>query len=340
MVEDGEFLHLTCKPKLTIKAPNGQDYIDLETIMIGSNPILQISQGIKGLKDLKAYGFLGTSSDPAKGYGGGAILMGYGLTSKYTPPCITLTETQMVIPYANAFPSPSPGSTEVGRLFCRSDEKVLYIWSGSSWLPVRSYLEDFLFFDTLFLFKGDGLTPANLELGNLTIHGQCYFDWLRPLTGYNIGMLRNGVMEILIGEDRADDSCLVVGYHKDINAGYIQLYGDEPYSCITIQDYANVVITTLWVDNFYEYDALDDLDLLKNYSTKRVTLPNSDVEVDVIDDSSFGFLRENKAAGGTAWSINKSIGFLFGVAKQHLMRTEELEQRVATLENIAKQASN
>jgi hypothetical protein len=69
-------------------------------------------------------------------------------------------------------------------------------------------------------------------------------------------------------------------------------------------------------------------------------LPNSETEVDVIDGDSSGFLTENKASGGSAWSINKSIGFLFGVAKQHLMRTEELEQRVATLEKIAKQANN
>jgi hypothetical protein len=117
---NGDFDLLTCKPTLTIKATNGldhidletihdesllilqsskglrlrndQNYIDIETIMYGSDPLLQISQAIRVNDDINAYGFLGTSTDLNKSSGGGAIMMGHGLEYQTDPPRINLTD--------------------------------------------------------------------------------------------------------------------------------------------------------------------------------------------------------------------------------------------------------
>jgi hypothetical protein len=163
---DGEFDHLTCKPKLTIKASNGSDYLDLETIMVGSNPILQISQGVKGMKDINAYGFLGTSSDPAKGYGGGAILMGHGLTGSTDPPKISLTD------------------------------------SGSG-------------YDTLYLRKVNGTTPAHFDVGNLTGHGDVNIDKTTP----TINLKTSGNMKVRLTFD-GTNGVLSTGAGDLVFAGY------------------------------------------------------------------------------------------------------------------------
>jgi hypothetical protein len=45
MVDDGNFLHLTCKPTLTIKTSDEVSQTDLQTVIDdSSNPALQINQ--------------------------------------------------------------------------------------------------------------------------------------------------------------------------------------------------------------------------------------------------------------------------------------------------------
>lgn len=61
-------------------------------ISVLSNPILVIDQGALVEKALQTYGFLGSSSDPQKGFGGGAILLGHGLEDPADPPRINLTD--------------------------------------------------------------------------------------------------------------------------------------------------------------------------------------------------------------------------------------------------------
>ena len=131
MVEDGEFLHLTCKPKLTIKAPDGNNFIDLETVLDGSNLFLKISEAMKCQKDvnLKApngtyiniqgmdgmqpgddpilylsnaslltdndidvYGSIGSLTDPTKTTGGGVVIIGHGWTATSDYPAIVVTD--------------------------------------------------------------------------------------------------------------------------------------------------------------------------------------------------------------------------------------------------------
>lgn len=55
-------------------------------------PFLATDFGLWVEKDIETYGALMTTSDPAKGVGGGAILIGHGLDGANDPPHIQLTD--------------------------------------------------------------------------------------------------------------------------------------------------------------------------------------------------------------------------------------------------------
>jgi hypothetical protein len=59
---DLEVNNLTVNNSLTIWAPDDTNWIDLQTILIGSNPIFHIDQGVMGKKDIFCLGFLGSES--------------------------------------------------------------------------------------------------------------------------------------------------------------------------------------------------------------------------------------------------------------------------------------
>ncbi len=163
--------------------------------------------------------------------------------------------------------------------------------------------------------------------------------------------------EMFIGNAVDSGNCLTFGWFKPTENpsvpgyGYIHLYNSSTKTdCMVFQSNGNVAINnTLWLtnvhaDNYYSYDALDDLTLLKNYKIKQAKLKNSDIETDVIDLDTLEFLTERNEDGKKAWSINKSLGFLFGVSKMHLERTERLEQDIAAMRsqinNLTKQGVN
>jgi hypothetical protein len=85
--------NLTVDNVLTIKAPYDH-YIEIKGIQGMTGPIIESSQGIFAKNDILTYGMLACRSDPDKGTGGGAIMMGHGFQS--TPrdePRFILTDT-------------------------------------------------------------------------------------------------------------------------------------------------------------------------------------------------------------------------------------------------------
>ena len=84
---------------------DGDYYVNLNTIMIGGDPLLQIDRGIKALKDLNIYGFIGMSTDQQKVAGGAALMMGHGFTSSTDVPQISLTDSELIncISYSETF---------------------------------------------------------------------------------------------------------------------------------------------------------------------------------------------------------------------------------------------
>jgi hypothetical protein len=80
-------------------------HVNLNTIKPYGDPLLQIDRGIKALKDLSIYGFVGMSTDQQKVAGGGALLMGHGFTSSTDAPQISLTDSELInyISYSENF---------------------------------------------------------------------------------------------------------------------------------------------------------------------------------------------------------------------------------------------
>jgi hypothetical protein len=129
------------------------------------SPLLTTNQGVVMEKDLMVGGFVDS--------GQGALLLNYGLVGKpklSSPPCILLIQSDTPYPSGGTLPS----NPETGQLFNQSGNKK--IWNGNygvqNWITDNNAYTGY--YDTLFLFKSDGITPAHLDLGNLTVHGSVH----------------------------------------------------------------------------------------------------------------------------------------------------------------------
>jgi hypothetical protein len=147
-------------------------YSDLFLIISDSGnytaPLLATNQGFIVKKDLQAGGLLGSAQ--------GALWLNHGLVGKpvlSSPPCIELMDSALPYPYGTSFPN----EPEKGQLFNHATYG-LRMYSGDLNLGQNGWIaRDFSgFYDTLFLFKSDGFTPANLDLGTLTVHDNIYSD--------------------------------------------------------------------------------------------------------------------------------------------------------------------
>lgn len=81
------------------------------------NPMLVIDQGLWVEKDIQTYGMLATNSDPHKGWGGGAIVIGHGLTGSMDPPKMVLTDagwSTLYVYYSPNFSTIVPGNINLG----------------------------------------------------------------------------------------------------------------------------------------------------------------------------------------------------------------------------------
>jgi hypothetical protein len=145
------------------------------------DPLLVTDRGFIIKKDLMAGGFLNS--------GQGTIWLNYGLVGKPTlasPPVIQLMSSSIPYPSGTQFPDPSPGWYEAGQLFNLTSDYYWphksntyqagkYRWEGGQdgdWIK-GDYTGHY---DTLYLCKDNLVTPAHLDLGNLTVHGYAQFN--------------------------------------------------------------------------------------------------------------------------------------------------------------------
>jgi len=132
---------------------------------------LEITQGLLA-EDIVAYGFLGTATDPNKQAGGGAILIGHGLTAPSCPPYISMTDSDKHLDqYSN-----DPSTTIDGYFYVNTTSNTIRRhrqYPTATWEtvgPVGS-----IYYDTLYLFNK--INPT-LALGNLYL-GTVYATNLR-----------------------------------------------------------------------------------------------------------------------------------------------------------------
>ncbi len=141
-------------------------------------PILTITEGLMIEKDLMVGGFVDS--------GQGALFLNYGLKGRpllSTPPLISLMSSSIPYPFGETFPDPGPRGYEKGQLFnltsgCTWSGTYYpagkYMWNGSEWV-IGNFTGKY---DTLYLFKWDGITPAHLDVGDLTVHGSLHMSFL------------------------------------------------------------------------------------------------------------------------------------------------------------------
>ena len=119
-------------------------------------PLLMTDQGFLVKKDLAVGGFINSIQ--------GSLWLNYGLQGKpelSSPPCIILMSSEIEYPSGTELPS----TPEVGQLFNHNGIKKM--WNGTDWITGNFTGK----YDTLFLFKNDGITPSHVDLGDLTTHG-------------------------------------------------------------------------------------------------------------------------------------------------------------------------
>jgi hypothetical protein len=209
MTKDEWYDNLEIKNQLTIdntalvkvQSPNGS-YLDisaLDGMTPQDTPLLHLFGSLYTDNDIYINGSITSTTDfeHGKQSGGGALLISHGWVGSglqtnpiaVSPPLIKLTTSGTQIKSGASLPNPNDMSDEPGQIFNNTSDGKLYIWTGSSWQVSETYFSGY--YDTLFLVKNDGYNPANLDLGNLTAHGNITINQPNAnVTFYDINLYR------------------------------------------------------------------------------------------------------------------------------------------------------
>ncbi len=182
---------LTLDNLVRVKAPNGK-YLNINAMngmTSEDDPILWLGGSLGTDNDVFVCGSITSTTDFASGKqsGGGALLISHGWLGSGTqanpialsPPLLKLTTSETQIKRGPTLPSANDMTDQAGQIFYRTSNNILYIWTGSSWVPYESNSSGY--YDTLFLFKNDCYNPANLDLGDLIAHGYVHVNDLSPI---------------------------------------------------------------------------------------------------------------------------------------------------------------
>ncbi len=151
-------------------------------------PFLGTNESFLVKKDLQVGGLVASQQ--------GAIVLNHGFRGKpvlSSPPCISLDSSGIPYPYVSS-DNYLPSNAEPGQLYNSGGTHKMF--DGSSWNPGNFSG----YYDTLFLFQFDGHTPAHLDLGNLTVHGDLLVDG--EIDASVSGLFVNGVLTL------ADDNSI------------------------------------------------------------------------------------------------------------------------------------
>ncbi len=127
-------------------------------------PILATDHGLWVEKDIQTYGALFCTSDPWKSYGGGAILLGHGMSGSTNPPRISLIDSDLSYGTFGFFPEPGTPGLCINRPDMTPSGLYRFDGDRNDWVYAGPLCNGH--FDTLYITKADGSTLANLKLGN------------------------------------------------------------------------------------------------------------------------------------------------------------------------------
>ncbi len=283
-------------------------------------PMIAMDRGLWVEKDVQAYGAFFTHSDPGKHAGGGAILIGHGLTKDPNdknddPPRITLTDSAYVedqyskgnfdalyITKANLEPHTKRSNIV--------DNRLGGLVAGTIMIGSPT--------PNIILANAEN---AGIEIGNSTLSGTTpYIDFhygLSSAEDFNVRLINSSNQCLYIqtsldtgGFFPTHDDVLALGSTSNrwrhIYGNWIHAYTSFGSNNTTIQS----------------YDSLDDLRVIKSVKSKKHTV--NGVERDVIDFANLEFLHHE--AFSNSVDLNKMIGFLFGVGKYAAIEIDTLKQ--------------
>ncbi|PVX25433.1 MAG: hypothetical protein CW691_04625, partial [Candidatus Bathyarchaeum sp.] len=104
--------------------------------------------------------------------------------------------------------------------------------------------------------------------------------------------------------------------------------------------WSGVVANAVYYKTLSSFDALDDLELLKNYRVQRITTKQGteEIEVDIITHDSLDFLKKPREniSDEDFWDAGKVMGYLLGCLKAEVLAREKLETTVNDLKSELK----
>jgi hypothetical protein len=177
---------LTADNLVRLKTTNGL-YVNMygiDGMTVNDDPILYLSNAsLFADNDVYVCGSITSTTDfdGGKQSGGGALLISHGWLGSatpppaqnilaLTPPLIKLTTSDTLIKTGSTLPTVEDGMTnQPGQIFYHTGPNRLMIWTGTEWITSEEHTSGY--YDTLFLVKQDGFTSANLDVGDLTVHG-------------------------------------------------------------------------------------------------------------------------------------------------------------------------
>lgn len=291
-------------------------------------PLLMTDQGFIVKKDLMVGGFIDS--------GQGALWLNYGLYGRpelSSPPCIQLMSSSANYPSGTSFPNPGENGYEKGQLFNLTQVYYWnghnyaadkYMWNGSDWVTGGFSGK----YDTLFLFKSDAITPAHLDLGDLTVHGQIFvkgnteIEWTTYASDQwvNLGgfWFRNSYndknMEFKATTHWYDDD-----YYPIMQMLYYDYDGADP---VTIFQF-DMCGDFYYLGYLYQMDYMDDVAALRAIKTKKHTNGRT-----IYDPDTVKFLQGENGL----YSLNACLGWELSIQRKFLQEIDDLKSGIAGLQ--------
>ncbi len=254
-------------------------------------PFLTTNYGLWVEQDIYTYGAIMTQSDPYKsvspGTGGGAIMIGHGFYTTTTPPCIIVADTN----YSTLY------------LYTDAETGALANLAAGTLIAENTTIAQFSDWTTISNTNDKGVL-LNYNTGTQKTNGSwSAFQIFDGLTTQILGLTYTGALGAVDVNPLGGADTGGVGGGSNYWAGMCayEYYG--------------------YILSIQSLDAFDDLNLIKNYKTKKVT--RKGIEKEIVDLDTLSILKSTDADKANFYEAGKMHGLAFGALKQTALKFDE-----------------
>lgn len=304
---------LTIGNILTINAPDS-NYIEINGIMGMAGPILQISQSLMTKNDTIVYGSITSMTDPSKSSGGGCLILGHGWEAYWDDPRINLCDENYDTLYITAGSNYDGNGNYLGPILGNILLKDLTVRGSLTWGASNSLNSD---------------QGGAIELGDSTGEGSPYIDFHKGRgvnEDFNVRLWNTG-------------DCVLTFVTRAGTGVFVPSSGSSCSLGTENQDWYYVYARYLRYDvNCVEYDAYDDLALVKLWGEKNPTLPENydatKLKPPANDPFSIlkGVNQEGRVNDGF-FDVGRTTSFAMGCAKALAKKQDEHDALLLKLLN-------